>query len=87
MKLNNKQKLVLIIVLLLTLSAVITWIGFGREIFTKTHVLVEKKDEVLGRTYKEWKNQFVPGLDYTLGFIAVIFLIGGFLYWKFRTKK
>ncbi|MEJ5351727.1 MAG: hypothetical protein WHS65_09060 [Melioribacteraceae bacterium] len=87
MKLNNKQKLILIIVLLLTLSAVITWIGFGSEIFTKTHVLIEKKDELLVRTYKEWKDQFVLGLDYTLGFIAIVFLICGFFFWKVRDKK
>ncbi|MFA3782009.1 hypothetical protein ABRY23_02965 [Melioribacteraceae bacterium 4301-Me] len=84
MKLNSKQKGALIVALLLTLSALITWIGFGAEIFTKTQVLVEKKDKILGRTYKEWKDQFVLGLDYILGFIFTVWLVCGSIIYYYK---
>lgn len=56
------------------------------EIFTKTQVLVEIKDDLLGTNYKEWKDQFVLGLDYKLGFIGAVFILSTFLIWKTRTK-
>lgn len=86
MTLNNKQKKILVIGLLLSLAALIIWAGFGAEVFTKTQVLVEKKDELFGTAYKEWKDQFVLGLDYTLGFIGAVFVLSTVLLWKTRTK-
>ncbi len=87
MRFNSKQKRILIIGLLLSLAALIVWLGFGGEIFTKTQVLIEKKDDLLGTTYKEWKDQFVLGLDYTLGFIGAVFALSAILIWKTRTKN
>lgn len=86
MRFNYKQKRILIIGLLLSLAAFIIWLGFGAEIFTKTQVLVNKKDDLLGTTYKEWKDQFVLGLDYTLGFVGAVFALSIFLIWEKRTK-
>lgn len=76
----------MVIGLLLSLAALIIWLGFGVEIFTKTQVLVEIKDDLLGTNYKEWKDQFVLGLDYKLGFIGAVFILSTFLIWKTRTK-
>lgn len=84
MKLNHNQKKTFIIGLLLIAAAFLVWAGFGAEIFTKTQVLVEKKDELFGNSYKEWKDQFVLGLDYTLAFSGVIFLSSSIIIWRQR---
>jgi len=60
--------------------------GYGGEIFTKTEVMIEVNDELYG-TIKEWKDQFVWGLDLTLiisGIITAITLPSLFFL---RTKK
>lgn len=83
--LNEKQKRIRFIALVLIASAFIIWIFYGGEFFTKTQVLVEMNDEIFGAT-KEWKDQFVWGLDLTLlisGIIAAVTLI--ILYFT-RTK-
>ena len=87
MKLNNKQIRTVNIGLLIIAAALLLWIGFGGEVFTKTQILVEKQDELLGTSYKEWKDQFVLGLDYTLGFIGVITLIASVIIWLQRTRN
>jgi len=79
---NKRQKRTFIIGLLLIAAALLIWLGFGAEIFTKTQVLVEKKDELFGTSYKEWKDQFILGLDYTLGFIGLITAVTSFIVWK-----
>ncbi len=84
---NNKQKRTAYLGLLIMAAAFLVWIGFGGEIFTKTQVLVEKQDELFNITYKEWKEQFVLGLDYTLGVSGIISLVFSALIWKQRTKK
>lgn len=86
---NKTKKGIFIIGLLLSLAALVIWAGFGAEVFTKTQVLIEKKDELFGTTYKEWKSQFVLGLDYTIGFISIMWLIIGstLLYKKFYSKN
>lgn len=86
MNLNKKQKRILITGLLLSLAAMVIWFKSGAEIFTKTEVLVDKQDPLLGATFKEWENKFVLGLDYTLGFIGIVFATGSFIVWKIRTK-
>lgn len=75
MKLNKTQRRILVIGAVVILAALSVWLGYGREIFTKTQVLVEKQDELLGTTYKEWKDQFILGLDYTLAFSGVTLLL------------
>jgi hypothetical protein len=86
MKLNKNQKRTLYIGLLLIAAALLAWIGFGGEIFTKTEVLVEVEDEIFGTT-KEWKDQFVLGLDYTSAFIAVVVVIISTLLFIFKNRK
>ena len=84
---NKKQKIVLTIGALLILSALILWLAHGHEIFTKTHVLIEKKDELFGTTYKEWEDKIIIGLDYAGGFSAAVAVVTGILLFIFRTKK
>jgi hypothetical protein len=84
MKINKKQKITIIIGLLLVTAALLIWIGFGGEIFTKSQVLVEKQDELMGTSIKEWKDQFVLGLDYTAGFIGILTVITIMIIYKLR---
>ncbi len=84
---NNKQKTVLVVGLVLIVSALIIWIAHGGEIFTKTEILVEKKDELFGTTYKEWQDKIIVGLDYAGGFSAIVAVITAVLFFIFRTKK
>lgn len=86
-RLNKVQKKTLFTGLLLITAALLIWIGFGGEVFTKTQILIEKQDELFGVTYKEWKDQFVLGLDYTLGFIGAIALVAGATIWLQRTRN
>lgn len=85
MKLNQKQKKIICVWLLIISAAILLWVGFGSEVFTKTQIIVEKRDELLGTTYKEWRNQFVLGLDYTLAFIALVSVIAIGFAWRHRT--
>lgn len=87
MKINQKQKRTLIIGLIFIAISFLVWIGYGSEIFTKTEVLIEKNDEHLGISYKEWKDKFILGLDYVLGFIGVIVIMVSILLWKQRSKS
>lgn len=84
---NKNQKRTIHIGLLIITAALSLWISFGGEIFTKTAVLVEKQDELLGTTYKEWTDQFILGLDYTLVFSGIVALISSAIIWQQRTKK
>ena len=86
---NKKQKNTIIVGLLIITAAVLVWIFNGGEIFTKTQVLIEKKDELFGTTYKEWQNKFIWGLDLTLivsGATVVISTIFFFIFKKKGTK-
>lgn len=84
MKLNQSQKKIMISGILIIIASILVWISFGAEIFTKTQVIVEKQDEFLGTTYKEWKDQFILGLDYTLGFIFIIVVLSSSLIYLKR---
>ena len=84
---NNKQKIILIVGSVLIIAALIVWLSNGGEIFTKTRVLVERKDELFGTTYKEWQDKLVIGLDYAGGFSAIVLAVMGVLLFVFRTKK
>jgi len=53
---------------------------------TKTQVLIEKKDELFGTNYKEWKDQFIWGLDLTGAITGFIVISGSLLLWIFRRK-
>lgn len=84
---NKKQKITLITGLLIIAAAFIVWLSYGGELFTKTQVLIEKKDELFGTTYKEWKDQFIWGLDYTLYVTGATVFVCGVLFYFFRKKK
>lgn len=86
MKLNRKQKRTIIISSILILISLIVWQSFGGEIFTKTEILIEKNDEMLGTSYKEWKDQFVLGLDYTLAFIGLVVSVTVLFLWRLKTS-
>ncbi|MCF8243143.1 MAG: hypothetical protein K9J16_17340 [Melioribacteraceae bacterium] len=75
MNLNKKQRITILVGLLIISASLIVWLGYGGEIFTKSEVMIEKHDELLGTSYKEWAPEFVLGLDYTLAFIFLIITI------------
>ncbi|MEE9431551.1 MAG: hypothetical protein V3V16_10950 [Melioribacteraceae bacterium] len=78
LKLNSKQKRTMYIALAIIALSLIVWLGYGQEIFTKTEVLVEVKDEMFDRTYQEWQKKFIWGLDLSMaisGFTAIVSII------------
>ncbi len=83
--LNKKQKQIRLTALCLIAAVLIIWIAFGGEFFTKTQVLVEVNDEIFGTT-KEWKDQFVLGLDLTLLITGIITSVTLTLLYFTRTK-
>ncbi|GBD90388.1 hypothetical protein BMS3Abin04_01105 [bacterium BMS3Abin04] len=84
---NKKQRNILIAAFLVIGVSFIIWFAYGMEIFTKTQVLVEIKDEVFDTSYKEWHNKFIWGLDLTLVISAITTVVSGILLFFFRTKK
>jgi hypothetical protein len=84
---NTKQKRILVSALILISSTIIYWLISGAEIYTKTQVLIEKKDELFGWTEKQWVNKFVFGLDYAIGIVIMIVLISSVLILFFRNKN
>jgi len=84
---NKKQKITLAVGLVLIISALVVWLAHGGEIFTKTQVLVEKKDELFGTTYNEWQDKIILGLDYAGGFSAAVAVITAVLIFIFRNKN
>ena len=84
---NKKQKITLIIVVSIVAASLIVWQIFGGELFTKTQVLVEKKDELFGWTEKDWVDKFIWGLDLSLLISGVSVVAGGIFYYIFRSKK
>ena len=84
---NKKQKTSIIVCLAIIIISVIIWQIYGGEIFTKTQVLTEKKDELFGFTTKVWQDKFIWGLDLTLVISGVSAVAGGILFFVFRDKK
>lgn len=84
---NKKQKWLLFIVADVFIISVIIWLAFGAQIFTKTQVLVEHKDELFGWTEKKWVDRFIWGLDLSAAISGISALIGAILFFVFRTKK
>ncbi len=88
MSINIKQKTTISIGLVIIVSTVITWIFSGLEIFTKTKILIQKKDELFGTTFSVWQNKFIWGLDLTALFSGII-ILGTlvFFFWFRNTSK
>lgn len=59
----------------ISLIPIFIWFFSGREIFTKTKILIEKEDELFGNTYLEWQETFILGLDYAAAIAAGILLL------------
>lgn len=87
MKLTLNQQIIWLVWLMLVIISVIAWIFFGAETFTKTSILIERQDELLGTTYKEWEDAFVLGLDYTLAFIGALTIVAIITTRLFKLKK
>ena len=63
---NSKQRKTLLVVSAIIGFSIIVWLGFGREVFTKTQILIEKKDELFpDMVEKQWVDKFIWGLDLT----------------------
>ncbi len=85
---NIKQKRTLIIAAVIIVTLLIIWVAFGGHIFTRTQVLVEKKDELFpDMVQKEWVNKFIWGLDLSLVISIITIFIGSILFYLFRDKK
>lgn len=84
---NKKQKNVIVISLSVIIISIIIWQIYGGEIFTKTQVLVETKDELFGWTEKKWEDKFVWGLDLSLAISGIAVIIGGLFFYLSRNKK
>ncbi|NJD22287.1 MAG: hypothetical protein FIA82_06400 [Melioribacter sp.] len=85
---NIKQKRTLIIAAVIIVALLIIWIAFGGHIFTRTQVLVEKKDELFpDMVQKEWVNKFIWGLDLSLVISVITIFMGSILFYLFRDKK
>jgi len=84
---NKKQKYLLIISFSLILITFTIWLYHGGEIFTKTQVLVETKDNLFGWSESKWVDQFVWGLDLSLAISSIIIIPTVLLYYLFGRKK
>lgn len=98
---NNNQKNVLIIGIILIASVFIYWYSQGAEIFTKSQVLIDKTtelDRMLGVENKEYIDQFVLGLlpsgmssfsemSSSASISGLIIVLSGILFYLFRNKR
>ena len=85
---NIKQKRTLITAAVIIVALLIIWIAFGGHIFTRTQVLIEKKDELFpDMVQKEWINKFIWGLDLSLVLSVITIFISSLLFYLFRDKK
>lgn len=84
---NKKQRIIFVVMIAVVVLTIIVWQIFGGEIFTKTQVLVETKDELFGWTEKKWEDKFIWGLDLSLALSGASLVIGGILFFLLRNKK
>lgn len=86
-EMNKKQKIVVMIAIELIFVTFLVWLISGSDIFTKTQVLIETKDELFGWTEKKWVNKFVLGLDLTLLISGIITIVSIVFIYLFRNKN
>ena len=87
---NSKQKLILMIGIILIIAVLSYWYSQGAEIFTKTQVLVDKTtelDRMLGVENKQYVDKFILGLDYAGTISLAIAVISGILLYLFKNKR
>jgi uncharacterized membrane protein YidH (DUF202 family) len=85
---NQKQKRTLVGAAIIIVASLIMWIAYGGYIFTRTQVLIEKKDELFpDMVQKEWVNKFIWGLDLSLVLSVITIFIGSLLFYLFRNKE
>ena len=84
---EKKQKRIVLFAIIIIIATIIFWLLSGAEIFTKTQILVEKKDELFGWTEKQWINKFIVGLDLILVIDLVLVLATTFLIFILRRKS
>lgn len=87
---NSKQKLILIIGIILIIAVLSYWYSQGAEIFTKTQILVDKTtelDKMLGVENKQYVDKFILGLDYAGSISLAIAVISGILMYLFKNKR
>ncbi|MFA3783355.1 hypothetical protein ABRY23_09860 [Melioribacteraceae bacterium 4301-Me] len=84
---NKKQKIIVYIAIIIIIASLAIWLASGGEVFTKNQVLVEKKDELFGTTYKVWENKFIWGLDLSLLISGVTVITAAILYFVLRNKS
>ncbi len=84
---NRKQKIIVSAAVIIILATLTIWLAYGGELFTKNQVLVEKKDELFGTTYKVWENKFIWGLDLSLLISSITVIITGIFYFIFRKRE
>lgn len=89
-KMNSKQKLILMIGIILIIALLSYWYSQGAELFTKTQVLVDKTtelDRMLGVENKQYVDKFIFGLDYAGAISLAIAVISGILIYLFKNKR
>jgi hypothetical protein len=85
---NLKQKRILIYAAVIIIVFLIIWVSYGGHIFTRTQVLIEKKDDLFpDMVQKEWVNKFVWGLDLSLVLSIITIFTGSILFFLFRDKR
>ena len=90
---NSKQKITLLLGLILILAGAAAWIASGGEILTKDGYWIEKEqsdlDKLLGLDPEmEFREKFILGLiPHTAVFLTVVALLTSVLMFIFRTKK
>ncbi len=87
LKFNQKQKLTFYIALSIIVLSFVLWFAYGQEIFTKTEVLVDIKDEVFDRTYQEWRKKFIWGLDLSLAITGITVILSTIIMYFQKNKK
>ncbi len=90
---NNKQKYVLVVALILIIGALIWWLADGGEILSKEGIWVEMPmsdlDKALGQKPQlEFKEQFTLGLlPHVAVFSGLVVFLSAVLFFILKTKK
>jgi len=90
---NNKQKYVLILALILIAAVLLWWLASGGEILSKDGIWVEQEvselDKALGlEPQKVYQEKFILGLlPHTAVISGIIVVVSAILFFTFKTIK